>query len=140
MLMNNIFKKSLPNEKVVHGYTIRRYPCGKYIKALNIIAELPTTLAKEIFPDKNIENIINDFTKIDEKMFGEMLGKAIAVIPEKAFAIISEITDIPYEDFMEKLSPNEVMDIMQAVWEVNDFSSFFHQVKSVAKNWFPQKK
>lgn len=139
-MLNNIFKKSLPNEKIVHGYKIRRYPCGKYIEALNIIAELPTTLAKEIFPDKNIENIINDFTKIDEQMLGEILGKAIAVIPEKAFAIISAITDIPYEDFIEKLSPKEVMDIMQAVWEVNDFASFFHQVKSVVKGWFPQKK
>lgn len=139
-MFKNIFKKSLPNKKKVHGYVIEKYPCGKYIKALNIIAELPTTLAKEIFPDKNIENIINDFTKINEEMLGEMLGKVIAVIPEKAFAIISEITDIPYEDFMEKLSPNEVMDIMQAVWEVNDFASFFHQVKSVVKNWFPQKK
>ena len=133
--MFGMFNKSIPTEKIVHGYKIEKYPNGRYIKALAIISTLPQTLSKEIFPDKSLEQVIAEFTTIDESMLVELFGKALTVVPEKAFEFLSMLTDIPYEDFMEKLTPTQTVDILRAVWEVNDFDSFFAQVQQIVKSW-----
>lgn len=135
LIMLGFFNKSIPAERLVHGYKIEKYPNGRYIKALSIISTLPQTLSKEIFPDKSLEQVIAEFTTIDENMLVELFGKALTVIPEKAFECLSLLTDIPYEDFIEKLTPVQTVDILKAVWEVNDFESFFGQVQQIVKGW-----
>lgn len=137
--MLGLFNKSIPTEKIVHGYKIEKYPNGRYIKALSIISTLPQTLSKEIFPDKSLEQVITEFTTIDENMLVELFGKALTVIPEKAFEFLSMLTEISYDDFIKKLTPTQTVDILKAVWEVNDFESFFGQIKKVAEGWFKKK-
>lgn len=134
-----LFNKSLPQGKIIHGYKIEKYPNGRYIKCLSVISTLPQTLAAEVFPDKNIEDIVKDFTKLDENMLVELFGKALIVIPEKALEILSLISEIPYEDLTDKLTPSETLDIVKAIYEVNNFESFFAQVKKIVGGWIPKK-
>ena len=133
--MFGLFNKSIPQEKIVHGYKIEKYPNGRYIKALSIISTLPQTLSKDLFPDQSMEEVLEKFTTIDEDMLVELFSKALTIIPEKAFEFVSLLTGIPYEDFMDKLTPVQTIDILRAVWEVNDFENFFGEIKKIIKGW-----
>jgi hypothetical protein len=137
--MLGLFNKSIPQEKIVHGYKIEKYPNGRYIKALSIISTLPQTLSKDLFPNLSMEEVLSKFTTIDEDMLVELFSKALTIIPEKAFEFVSLLTEIPYEDFMEKLTPVQTIDILRAVWEVNDFENFFGEIKKIIKGWLKKK-
>lgn len=136
MKVYNLFKKtkdasdlSMPKAKTIHGVEIRRLPNGAYIKALNSIQDMPEIILKGCFPGMNPDDILEQFQNITVDMLPVLLGKLLANVPEQFLRFISELTEIPFEKYMNELTPKETLDILEAMWELNDLTDFFKKLK-----------
>jgi hypothetical protein len=136
MRLDSIFKKnkdaaplSIPQVKTVHGVEIRKLPNGAYLKALNAIQDMPEVILKGCFPGMDPDDILEEFKNISVDMIPVLAGKLLANVPEQFLKFLSELTEIPYERLMNELTPKETMDVLDAMWELNDLTDFFKKLK-----------
>lgn len=136
MKIKNIFNRSkdaaslsMPEEKTVHGVLIRKLPNGAYIKALNKIQDMPEVIMRGCFPGMTPDDILEQFENISVDMLPVLAGKLLANVPEQFLKFIAELTGIPIETLMEKLTPAETLDILLDMWELNNLTDFFEKLK-----------
>jgi hypothetical protein len=68
---------------------------------------------------------------MDENLLFEITGKMIVIIPEQMLKLIASLLDCEYEYIRDNLTPNELLEVVMAVWEINDFSPFFTNFKKI---------
>lgn len=136
MKINSIFKKSkdaaalsMPAENTIHGVLIRKLPNGAYIKALNTIQDMPEVILKGCFPGMTPDEIMEQFKNISVDMLPVLAGKLLATVPEQFLKFIAELTEIPYDKLFSELTPDETLDILLAMWELNNLTDFFEKLK-----------
>lgn len=136
MKINNFFNKpkdvaalSLSLGKTIHGVVIRKLPNGAYIKALNAIQDMPEVILKGCFPGMSPDEILEEFKNITADMLPVLAGKLLANVPEQFLKFISELAEIPLDKLMNELSPKETLDILEAMWELNDLTDFFKKLR-----------
>ena len=119
---------SLQKKKIIHGVEIKKMPCGKYFEALQVLKNLPEDFMKELLKGKKdvrwsemltLENIT------------ELIANLILILPDFTFNFISTLTDIDQETMKNELTPNELIDVVQEFWKLNELESFFDQMKSI---------
>jgi hypothetical protein len=120
---------SMPVEKTIHGVVIRKLPNGAYIKALNAIQDMPEVMLKGCFPGMSPDEILEEFKNITADMLPVLAGKLLANVPEQFLKFISELAEIPLDKLMNELSPKETLDILEAMWELNDLTDFFKKLR-----------
>lgn len=126
---------SIPQLQTVHGVTVRKLPIGKYIQVLQAMEDLPALLVGQIFPGaENTRDLIARLISADTDTIIDLLGRLLTVVPEQCCRILSDLLDIPLDRLLDPaskdpLSLNEVMDIIMAYWEANDYSNFFARVR-----------
>lgn len=120
---------SMPVEKTIHGVVIRKLPNGAYIKALNAIQDMPEVILKGCFPGMSPDEILEEFKNITADMLPVLAGKLLANVPEQFLKFISELAEIPLDKLMNELSPKETLDILEAMWELNDLTDFFKKLR-----------
>lgn len=129
---------SLPADGILHGIKIQKLPIGRYLKALNVVKNLPELLLKECFPGMKPDEVLTKMKQLNEDSLYEILGRLVQVVPEQFFRLISEIVDTDYETVIA-LSPKELFDVLNAFWQVNDMSDFFAQIKGLVVKMNPVK-
>ena len=136
MRLDDLFKKpndaatlSIPQERTIHGVEIRKLPNGAYIKALNAIQDMPEVILKGCFPGMDPDDILEQFQNISVDMLPLLAGKLMANVPEQFLRFLAELTEIPFEKLFNELTPNETMDILEAMWELNDLTDFFKKLR-----------
>ena len=117
--------KSLSKVKTIHGIEIRKMPCGKYFEALQT---LPEEFMKELLKDKKDFKLSEMFTM---ENITELVVKLILMLPDFTFNFISTLTDIDREKIENELTPNELIDIIQEFWKMNELESFFDKMKPI---------
>jgi hypothetical protein len=122
---------SIPQERELYGIKIRKLYIGEYLKALNVIKNLPEILLKDIFPGADLDELFDKFKNMDENLLFEITGKMIVIIPEQMLKLIASLLDCEYEYIRDNLTPNELLEVVMAVWEINDFSPFFTNFKKI---------
>ncbi len=118
-------ERSIPVLKTLHGVQIKKLPNGAYITALNKIQDMPETIIKGCFPGQDVDDIMKFFENINSDNLVVLAGKLLANVPEQFLKFVSELTDIPYDVLMNKLTPSETLDILEALWGLNDLGHFF---------------
>lgn len=120
--------KSLPKTKIIHSVEIRKMPCGKYFEALQTLKNLPEDFMKEFLKDKEDFKLSELFTL---ENITELIVKLILVVPDFTFNFLSTLTDIDQETMKNELTPNELIDVVQEFWKLNELESFFAKMKSI---------
>lgn len=126
-------ERSVPTLKTLHGVQIKKLPNGAYIAALNKAQNLPETLLKGCFPGEDIDNIIKSFENINTDGIVNLVGRLLTCVPEQFLKFVSDVSDIPFDTLMYKLTPKETLDILEALWRLNDLGPFFTRLIKKAR-------
>lgn len=118
---------SLPREKSVHGITVTKVPVGKYISSMQDIQDLPKTIMEKCFPGEDLQAVINQAKAADSGFVLDLTGKLLVNAPEIIIDLASQYLSVEKDELLE-LSPSELLDVLEAWWELNDLSDFFGRV------------
>lgn len=133
--MFNSIRSSLPHEKYVRGYAIKRLPLGRYLSAMESVKDAPSRLLKELFPDLNAGQVLEKLRTIRPDEVRQLLSKLMTVAPEILLTLLAELTDIPYERLRD--DPNIGLDglaeILDALFEVNKMENFLQALKPLTE-------
>lgn len=122
--------KSLAKNAKIHGIEIKKMPCGKYFEALQTLKNLPEDFIKELSDNKQDFKLSEMFT-IGNIM--TLVTRLLIVMPNFTFEFLSKLMEIDKEILEDKLTPKQVLDIIQEFWRINELESFFDQMKPIMK-------
>lgn len=137
LFQNKSAAMSLPKSRKIHGIEIKKVPIGRYIEVMREMEDLPGIIVHELFPGKSMAEIVESFSKADEGFAISLLGKLLVVLPERLIEVICQVIGIQKETAMEKLTPGELLDIVQGFWALNDLTDFFKSVSGLVKAKLP---
>ncbi len=120
---------SRPKAREMHGVKIQKMPVGRYLDVMQGMGGILADLLDVAFPGKTPGQIIQDLTIIKPSEFRDIAVRLLAVLPDEALRIISSILGVELKHVREQLTPNELMEVWAAFWEMNDLSSFFLSVR-----------
>lgn len=121
---------SLSEETELHGVIIRKMPNGQYLKALEVIKQLPENFMKEVMQGKTELKLSDMF---DTKNIATLMGTLLTSVPEFTIKFLSKLLNINEKVLREELSPLETLEIVEKFWEVNNLTSFFQKMKPIMK-------
>ncbi len=140
LFQNKSAAMSLPKSRKIHGIEIKKVPIGRYIEAMREMEDLPGLIVHELFPGKSMAEIMQSFTEADEGFAISLLGKLLVVLPERLIEVICRVVGLEKEAALERLTPKELLDIVQAFWALNDLTDFFRSVSGLLKAKLPAQK
>ena len=121
---------SLDEEVELYGVTIRKMPNGQYLKALNLIKELPQKFVEELMQGKtNLK--LSDM--LDTENIAMLVGTLLTSVPTFTIKFLAQLLNIKEKTLIDELTPAETIEIVQKFWEINKLESFFEQMKSIMK-------
>nr|DAQ15458.1 MAG TPA: hypothetical protein [Caudoviricetes sp.] len=122
--------KSLAKNAKIHGVEIKKMPCGKYFEALQTLKNLPEDFIKELSDNKQDFKLSEMFTMGN---IMTLITRLLIVMPNFTFEFLSKLMEIDKEILEDKLTPKQVLDIIQEFWRINELESFFDQMKPIMK-------
>ena len=130
-------RRTLSRQHKVHGVAIVKLPMGKYLEALDILANPTDAILEAAFPDMTVEQIMDEMRHMDEKTFRKVFFRVLMSAPKEICKMCCRLFDIPEERLMESgpqaLTLNELTDVLIAFWRKNDMSDFFVRVRALLK-------
>lgn len=124
-------KLSIPVSQEVCGYVIKKQPLGQYLKAIDLIKEMPMSLMNTIFPGQSGTDILTQITSINADMLVDILQNALIVLPDYVIKVVAQLTNIPYETLIEdeNVGLDGLAQLWTAFWEVNKIEDFIKLLK-----------
>lgn len=107
--MEQVVLKFSDNELI-----IKKLPIGRYAELLRQLKKLPKVL--KTLPEINTSTIL------------EALPDILAESEDDFFGLINIATDIPVDE-LKKYGLNEIVDIVIAVFEVNQYKEVYEKIK-----------
>ena len=126
---------SAPKSYELYGVTVRKLPVGKYIEYLKQSEDLPYILMSKVFPDvQDFSQLLEQLLSLDRSAMLKVLGKLLTTAPEQLCLLLSDLLDIPKERLLDPdcdnaLALDELMEIVLKFVEVNNYDSFFGNVR-----------
>ena len=130
-MIKDLFRKSIPQSKNVHGIEIKKLPLGAYLDAIDSIKNLPEILLQNSFPGLTPDEVLAKFKTMDQDALLEVAGNLLATVPEQTLRFVAKLIGIEYETLRNdpEIGLNGIKDIVIAFWKLNDMASFFADVK-----------
>ncbi len=125
---------SLPKERMVRGYAVRRLPLGEFLRAAHALETLPDDVLKAAYPDKTAQEALQALRALTPETALPVLGRAIAGASGALLGAASCLTGIPEERLLTDpdLGADGLMEALLAAWEVNDLGNFTQAVRRLA--------
>lgn len=129
----NLMKKSLPAERKVCGYVIKKMPLGAYLAAVERIKSFPAGLMNALFPGMDLGQMLDWLKGLDEARLTQLLGTVLTIVPAQGIELVADLTGIPAQQLLEDegIGLAGLMQIVQAFTEVNELESFFAEIRSL---------
>lgn len=130
-MVKDLFRKSIPQSKIIHGIEIKKLPLGAYLNAIDSIKNLPEILLSKSFPGLTPNQVLEKFKKMDEDMLIEVAGNLLVSVPEQALRFIAALIGVEYERLRDDpdIGLNGIKDIIKEFWRANDLKNFFNDVR-----------
>lgn len=125
---------SLDNEIELHGITIKKMPNGQYLKALEVIKELPESFIKELMEGRGDLKLSDMF---DTKNIAMLVGTLLTSVPEFTIKFVSKLLNVNEKVLKDNLSPLETIEVIEKFWEINNLTDFFQKMKPIVKKLLP---
>lgn len=125
---------SLKESETVRGYEIRRLPLGEYLRALDVLREAPRTLLAACFPGEDASQVLAHLARIDADGLGELMLRAMAVVPGEAVRLIARLTGVPEERLLgdPQIGLDGVAQMIEAFWRINGLGNFTQAARRAA--------
>lgn len=130
--MSGSVRKSVANEKTVHGVVVRRLPIGAYLRAVESIRELPANLLERLFPGTSADEALARLKQLRAETLLTVIGRGAAALPEEFLGFFGALLSVPAEQLRDGLTPTEFMDVLTEFWKLNDLSNFIKRVREAA--------
>ncbi len=129
-MFKDMFRKSFPKSKVVHGIEVRKLPLGAYLDAIDSIKNIPEILLSKSFPGLTPDQVLAKMKKMDQDMLIEAAGNLLVAVPEQALRFISALIGVEYDRLRDdpEIGLNGIKEIIVEFWKINDMGSFFSDV------------
>ena len=123
-------KRSAAMPIILHGVKIKKLPVAKYLAAIEAMSAPISTLLYRLFPGMSGRQLTAFLAKMTDTEVRSAVSRIITKAPAEAVRIIGQLLDIPDhrlfdEDADDALTLNQLLDIVEAAWRVNDLSDFF---------------
>lgn len=125
---------SLDNEIELYGITIRKMPNGQYLKALEVIKELPESFVKELMEGREDLKLSDMF---DTKNIAMLVGTLLTSVPEFTIKFVSKLLNVNEKVLRDNLTPLETIEVIEKFWEINNLTDFFQKMKPIIKKLAP---
>lgn len=119
---------SLDNEIELHGVVIRKMPNGQYLKALEMIKEMPESFVKELMEGRTDLKLSDMF---DTQNIAMLMGTLLTSVPEFTIKFIAKLLNISEKTLKDDVTPLETIEIVEKFWEINNLTSFFQKMKPI---------
>ena len=118
---------SRPNKRIVHGVLVEKVPIGRYLDLSKRLPNLLLEALDEAFEEKSPLELLQllEGAAGDGEALKALLNGCVRVFPERLLSVLCEILGADARYVREKLSPAELMRVLQAFWELNDYADFF---------------
>lgn len=125
---------SVPAEKKIRGYAIKRMPIGAYLRAVQVLEALPSTVLSALFPDEDAGAILSRFARLDKEGLQALFVRALTVLPEQLLEILSVLFDVPKEKLMNDptLGLDGLCELLDAWITINGIENF---IKAAGALW-----
>ena len=120
-----------PRPRKVHGIEVRKQPVGRYFEVMERAGNIIYELIEASFPGMTPANILAYFTTITSKELREIIIRLMGTVPARLVAILRDIVGAEDQAQWERLTPNEMLEVIKAFWELNDLTDFFKNARSV---------
>lgn len=129
-MIKDLFRKSIPQSKNIHGIEIKKLPLGAYLDAIDSIKNLPEILLQKSFPGLSPDQVLEKFKKMDQDTLVQVAGNLLVTVPEQALMFIAKLINTEYEILRDspEIGLNGIKDIIVEFWKINDMQSFFSDV------------
>lgn len=132
---------SAPRSYTLHGVKIHKLTIAKYIEWLKIADDLPEIVFGTAFPDcSNVSDLINKLVTLDKQAVLQLTGRLLTTVPTEACRLIANLLGIDESRLLDVNSPdplslNELMEVIIAFAQMNDYSDFFTNVQSLMQTF-----
>lgn len=124
MLKRRSTARSLPKDRTVHGIPVKKLAVGQYIASMEEIQDLPQKLLDALLPEGGS---ISDITRGTSQDLVGVLLRLLGTAPDLVIDLAVTYIETDRETLLA-LSPSELLDVLEAWWELNDLSDFFGRV------------
>ena len=124
-------KKSVANEKKVHGITVKRLAIGAYLSAIEGLGELPGDILRAVFPELSEEEAFARLKGLRTDTLLKIIGRRAIVIPEQVIGFFASLLGVPAAEIRDTLTPSDFMDVVEEFLRIHDISNFTKKLKGV---------
>ena len=117
---------SLPRERRVRGYRVRRLPLGALITALETLQAAPKELCEALFPSLGWERAMLRLKRCDRAMLMELLPRLIATAPGIVIRLTAALMETDEERLLNDplLGADGLCELLLAWLDVNAAENF----------------
>lgn len=119
-------RKSLPREKKIRGYVVRRMPIGQFLQAMERLQEAPEELLGRLLPGKGDIPFFEALKTLDAEAVKKLILNAAGVVPGFVVRLFAEVSGIEEEKLLNDpaVGPEGLLEMLEAFWEVNGLENF----------------
>ena len=130
-LMDQKAKHSLPRTDKLHGLTIRKFPCGDYWEFIgDMVDALPEIFSGiKTFEGKSSSEVLGTLFALDKAVLFGLLAGSYEQLFEKAVFLFAKWFDVT-EDEIRGMYPDDLVECLKRLWEVNKPGEALTQVLS----------
>ena len=117
---------SLPREKRVRGYVIRRMPIGQFLMALRTLQELPGEALELLLPGLTPGSLLSRFRALTAQELKEMAVRLLTVLPGYGISLLSRLMGVEEQELLqdEAIGLDGLMEMLECWMELNGIGNF----------------
>ncbi|MBP3649819.1 MAG: hypothetical protein J6K73_08560 [Clostridia bacterium] len=117
---------SLPREKTIRGYTIRRMPIGQFLTALQTLRELPGDVLDTLLPGLTPQTMLSRVKELTTEEMKQMAVRLLTVLPGYGISLLARLMGVEEGDLLrdEMIGLDGLMEMLEAWMELNGIENF----------------
>lgn len=117
---------SLPREKTVRGYPIRRMPIGQFLTALQTLRGMPEELVDTLMPGLTPQTMLDRFRTLTAQELKTLLVRTLTVLPGYGVSLLSQLMGVEESALLrdEMVGLDGLAEMLEAWMEVNRIENF----------------
>lgn len=134
MMEKSSTKLSTMHSRCVRGYNVNRLPLGEYLRAMDMIRDMPETIMQACYPGMEAGQVLAQLKVINKETLTALIVRMIGVVPKEAVQLVAVLTGVPVEALYD--DPNIGLDglaeMVEAFWEINGIENFIQAAERMA--------
>lgn len=117
---------SLPRERMVRGYPIRRMPIGQFLAALQTLRDLPEEMLDTLLPGLTPKTLLSRLRTVTAQEWKGMLIRLVTVLPGYGISLLARLVGVEESALLqdEAIGLDGLGEMLEAWVDVNGIENF----------------